>query len=244
MSAAPPVRAPVIAALDVDTRAEAAAVMDRLGALVHLFKIGLQLYTREGWTAVEEVIERGHGAFVDLKLHDIPNTVQRAAANLTRPGVRFLTLHASGGSDMIAAAADAVREARARDPRAQTKLLAVTVLTSLDDTDLREIGVDHTMPGQVLNLARLALRAGADGLVASPREVALLRREFGRDPVIVTPGVRFDGGAAHDQKRVMSPAAALREGSDFLVMGRSLFEATDPGALLRALAEETASSER
>ncbi|MCC7517783.1 MAG: orotidine-5'-phosphate decarboxylase [Verrucomicrobiae bacterium] len=237
-----PLRAPVIAALDVDARAEAAAVMDRLGGLVGFFKVGLQLYTHEGWPAVEDVLERGHGAFVDLKLHDIPNTVRRAVANLAVPGVRFLTAHASGGVEMIAVAAAAIREARAKDPRVQTKLLAVTILTSLDDADLREIGVDHTMAGQVLNLARLALRAGADGLVASPQEVALLRRELGKEPVIVTPGVRLEGTAAHDQKRVMTPAKAIREGSDFLVMGRSLFEAADPGAVLRALAEEVAAT--
>jgi orotidine-5'-phosphate decarboxylase len=235
MTDVPIPRAPVIAALDVDTRAEAAAVMDRLGALVGLFKVGLQLYTREGWAAVADVVERGHGVFVDLKLHDIPNTVRRAAANLARPGVRFLTVHAQGGAEMVSAAAAAVRDARARDPRVQTQLLAVTVLTSLDDADLREIGVDHSMAGQVLNLARLALRSGADGLVASPQELPLLRRELGKGPVIVTPGVRLEGGAAHDQKRVMSPAEALREGSDFLVMGRSLFEAADPGAVLRAM---------
>ena len=239
MSDSPTGRAPVIAALDVDTRAEAAAVMDRLGGLIELFKVGLQLYTREGWPAVEDVIERGHGVFVDLKLHDIPNTVQRAARNLARPGVRFFTVHASGGSEMVAAAAAAVREARAGDPRVLTKLLAVTVLTSLDDSDLREIGVDHSMAGQVLNLARLARAAGADGVVASPQELRLLRAELGRGAVIVTPGVRLEGEASHDQKRVMTPTEALREGSDFLVMGRSLFEASDPGAILRSIARET-----
>lgn len=242
MSDAPTARAPVIAALDVDSRAEAVAVMDRLGGMVGLFKVGLQLYTREGWASVADVIDRGFGVFVDLKLHDIPNTVQRAVRNLAKPGVQFLTVHASGGAEMVSAAAGAVREARAKDPRVQTKLLAVTVLTSLDDSDLREIGMDHSVPGQVLNLARLALRSGADGLVASPHELSLLRRELGRTPLIVTPGVRLEGAATHDQKRVMTPSEALREGSDFLVMGRSLFEAGDPGAILRGIAREAPSS--
>jgi orotidine-5'-phosphate decarboxylase len=189
---------------------------------------------------VREIVGRGKRVFVDLKLHDIPRTVARAVEALVVPGVEFLTLHAWGGGEMLLAAAEALAAARQRDSAVNTRLLAVTVLTSLDDSDLREIGVDHSVQGQVLNLARVARSAGIHGLVASPHEVRLLRAELGGEPVIVTPGVRLAEEARHDQKRVMSPAEAIREGSDFLVMGRSLLDAPNPESILDQVSVQVA----
>ncbi len=229
---------PVIVALDVDTRSEALEWVRRLAPQADIFKIGLQLFSREGFSLAEAIIQQGCRVFVDLKLHDIPNTVAQAVRALARPGVEFLTLHASGGAEMMAAAAGALKEVRTENPAVTSRLLAVTVLTSLDDSDLREIGVDHSVQGQALNLARLARSAGMDGLVASPHEVRLLRRELGREPVIVTPGVRLAGGQKQDQKRVMTPREAMQEGSDFLVMGRSILESPQPEETLRQAAVE------
>lgn len=231
---------PIIAALDVDRRDEAMRWVDRLGTRVDVFKVGLQLFSREGFPIVREIIGRGKRVFVDLKLHDIPRTVARAVEALAVPGVEFLTLHAWGGGEMLSSAAAALALARQRDSSVNTRLLAVTVLTSLDDSDLREIGVDHSVQGQVLNLARVARSAGVHGLVASPHEVRLLRSELGVDAVIVTPGVRLDDESRHDQKRVMSPAGAIREGSDFLVMGRSLLDAPNPEAILDQVSAQVA----
>lgn len=229
---------PLIVALDVDTQADALRHVDRLGARVDVFKVGLQLFAREGFPVVDAVVAKGKRVFVDLKLHDIPNTVSHAVAALAKPGVEFLTLHASGGEEMMRAAAGALKKIRAENNSVTTRLLAVTVLTSLDDDDLRQIGVDHSVPGQVLNLSRVAKTAGMDGLVASPQEVGLLRAEHGRHFVIVTPGVRPATGAVQDQKRVMTPAQAMKEGSDFLVMGRSLLDAPDPQKALEAILQE------
>ena len=226
---------PVILALDVDTQAEALVWVDRLKAHVDIFKVGLQLFSREGFPVVAAIVQTGKKVFIDLKLYDIPNTVSRAVRALAQPGVEFLTVHASGGSDMLGAAATTLKDIRAKNPQVTTRLLAVTVLTSFDETDLREIGVDHSLQGQVLNLARLAKSSGVDGLVASPNEVQLLRREIGNDLVIVTPGVRLAGTDVQDQKRVMTPQAALKEGSNFLVMGRSLLEVPNPEQVLSSL---------
>lgn len=233
MSPEPKTTLPIIVALDVDTQAEALRWVDQLGGAVDVFKVGLQLFSREGPAVVRAIIGRGKRVFVDLKLHDIPNTVSRTVRALAQPGVEFLTLHASGGEGMIEAAVAELHDLRRQNPAIQTRLLAVTVLTSLDEDDLRQIGVDHSMIGQVLNLARLAHAAGVEGVVASPQEVRLLRGEHGRNLVIVTPGIRLGEGQSKDQKRVMTPSEAIREGSDFLVMGRSLLAAPDPSATLR-----------
>lgn len=229
---------PIIVALDVDTQADALKSVERLATGVDIFKIGLQLFSREGIAVVAAVIARGKGVFVDLKLHDIPNTVAQAVRVLAMPGVEFLTVHASGGGDMLLAASTSLKQVRQKNPAITTKLLAVTVLTSMDEDDLRDIGVDHSVAGQVLNLARLARANGIDGVVASPQEVALLRAEHGNDLVIVTPGVRQATAEVQDQKRVMTPSQAMKEGSDFLVMGRSLLEAESPELALKAVLAE------
>ena len=238
MSATAKNLSPVIVALDVNTQKEVQEWVDRLGGSVDIFKVGLQLFSREGLGVVSHLIQKKKRVFLDLKLHDIPNTVAQAVRALARPGIEFLTLHASGGVDMLEAAAEALRECKMKDSSIETRLLAVTVLTSLDDQDLREIGVAHTVTGQVLGLARLAQAAGIDGIVASPQEVQLLRSEHGSKLVLVTPGIRLAEDKTQDQKRVMTPVQALQEGSDFLVMGRSLLESAHPEKKLNDLLQE------
>ncbi|MDD2709281.1 MAG: orotidine-5'-phosphate decarboxylase [Verrucomicrobiae bacterium] len=226
---------PIIIALDVDTSAEAVDWVQRLGKQADIFKVGLQLFIKEGMSVVEAIIAQGKRVFVDLKLHDIPNTVHHATLNLMRPGVEFITLHAGGGVDMMEAAVEAAAENRAKSPTVTAKLLGVTVLTSLDEDDLREIGINHSVSGQVMNLARLAVEAGVDGLVTSPKEVRLLRQEHREKVVLVTPGIRPAGGDTHDQKRVMTPAEAILEGSNYLVMGRSLLDSPAPEKTLEEI---------
>lgn len=225
----------IIAALDVDCSTEALQWVDRLGSQIDIFKVGLQLFSREGISVVKAIIGKGKRVFIDLKLHDIPNTVSHAAKALAIPGVEFLTIHASGGEEMMKAAVQALSERRAQDPSITTRLLAVTVLTSLDEDDLRQIGMSHSVAGQALNLSRLAKSAGVHGVVSSPFEVQLLRAEHSKDFVLVTPGVRQLKEDLQDQKRVMTPTEALQAGSDFLVMGRSLLEAPDPVKLLEEI---------
>jgi orotidine-5'-phosphate decarboxylase len=226
---------PIIVALDVDSKAEAVECVKRFSNHVDVFKVGLQLFSREGFPAVQSIIDAGKKVFVDLKLHDIPNTVAGAVRRFMVPGVEFLTLHASGGETMIAAAAKEVSEAKDKNPAVTTRILSVTVLTSLDDEDLRMIGFNHSAVGQVLNLSRIARRAGSHGVVASPQEVSFLRKEHGNNLVIVTPGIRPSQSGNQDQKRVMTPADAIREGSDFLVMGRSLMDAPSPEKTLQEI---------
>jgi len=231
-------QSPLVVALDMDSRAEALQWVKRLGNCVDVFKVGLQLFLREGIPVVEAIAAEGKRVFLDLKLHDIPNTVQHAARSLAIPGVEFITVHASGGAEMMSAAVSAVREQRSKNPLITTRVLAVTILTSLDDADLRQMGLDHSVSGQVLNLARLARSAGVEGLVASPQETRLLRAEHSNNLVLVTPGVRPAGVESHDQKRIMTPRQAMQEGSDFLVMGRSLLKAPEPEKTVRQILAE------
>jgi orotidine-5'-phosphate decarboxylase len=219
---------PIIVALDVDTRKEALKYVKLLKNHVDIFKVGLQLFSREGFDVVDAIIDSKKRVFLDLKFHDIPNTVSHAIKSIVRPGIEFFTVHASGGREMLTSAVETLKEARAGNSKITARMLAVTVLTSLDDDDLREIGVNHSAAGQVLNLSRLAHESGVDGVVASPQEVGLLKKEHGDNLVFVTPGVRLEADATQDQKRVMTPQRAFEEGSDFLVMGRSLLDSQDP----------------
>jgi orotidine-5'-phosphate decarboxylase len=228
---------PLIVALDVDTKKDALNWVKRLDN-IDIFKVGLQLFSQEGFPIVEAIIKKGKRVFLDLKLHDIPNTVSHAVAAIAKPGVEFCTIHASGGSEMMQAAAKSLKRCRSKQRSVTTRLLAVTVLTSLDDEDLREMGIDHSVTGQVLSLARLAHSAGIDGVVASPQEVRHLRSEHNKNLVLVTPGVRPSRGATQDQKRVMTPSMAIQEGSDFLVMGRSLLDASSPEKMLKDVLAE------
>jgi len=222
----------LILALDLETRENALALLDRLGGSLDWVKIGLQLFTAYGPDFVREVGERGFKVFLDLKLHDIPNTVAKAVQSIGRLPVELLTLHASGGAEMIEWAA------RSRDQHApKLELLAVTVLTSMNDAQLRALNVDASAGDQVNHLARHALDAGADGLVCSPLELAELRKRFGPEPVIVSPGIRPAGSAADEQKRIMTPADAARAGSSYIVVGRPILKAEDPAAATRRIQE-------
>jgi orotidine-5'-phosphate decarboxylase len=232
----------LIVALDVESLAQAEALLDRLQGMVSRFKIGSQLFTACGPAAIEAVHKRGAEVFLDLKFHDIPNTVAGAAREATRLGVFMFNVHASGGQAMMRAAADtaaaSARELGVRRPL----VIAVTVLTSLDRAALhRDLGVASSVEGHVLQLVRLARAAGLDGNVASPNEIAVIRNHLGTGWVIVTPGVRPAGSAANDQERVATPAAAARAGAHYLVVGRPITAASDPARAAQAILEEMAS---
>jgi orotidine-5'-phosphate decarboxylase len=230
----------VFVALDVPGLGDAAGLMDRVRGAVGGVKIGSQLFTAAGPAAVEAAHERGFRVFLDLKFHDIPNTVAGAVREATRLGVFMLNVHASGGRAMLRAAADAAAKAAADVGVARPICLGVTVLTSLDRKALQvDAGVANTVEAQVLNLATLARDEGLDGCVASPQEVAPLRLALGRRWVIVTPGIRASG-PADDQVRTATAAAAIRAGADYLVVGRPITQAADPAAAAAALAGEIA----
>jgi orotidine-5'-phosphate decarboxylase len=224
----------LIVALDVDTVGQCAALVERLEGLVGHFKIGSQLFTAAGPAAVDAVQKRGGRVFLDLKFHDIPNTVAAAAREAAALGVFMLNVHASGGVAMMRAAADAVAASPGR-PLA----IAVTVLTSLDRHTLAtQMGIVSSVEGHVLSLARLARDAGLDGVVASPNEIRAIRGQMGPGFVVVTPGVRPAGAAADDQARTATPGAAVQAGAHYLVVGRPITAATDPAAAARAILAE------
>jgi orotidine-5'-phosphate decarboxylase len=232
----------LIVALDVPSLGEAEALMDRLAGLVTRVKVGPELFMAAGPAAVEMAQKRGAEVFLDLKSHDIPNTVAAAARAATRLGALIMTVHASGGRAMMRAAADATastaRELGIRRPL----LVGITVLTSLDRTALQqELGVTNSVEGHALHLCGLAREAGLDGCVASPNEIAVIRNHMGRAWTIVTPGVRPAGSAAGDQARTATPAAAARAGAHYLVVGRPITAAPDPTQAARAILEEIGS---
>jgi orotidine-5'-phosphate decarboxylase len=213
----------LIVALDVPSAAQARQLVQSIGESASTYKIGKQLFTAEGPQLVRDLVASGKKVFLDLKYHDIPNTVAAAVRSASELRVSMLTVHASGGSKMMKVAA----EAAAQSP-AKPMVLAVTVLTSMSDQDLQEIGVAGTALSQVLRLGALARSAGCGGLVASAKEAAELRRELGEGFAIVTPGVRPVGTAAGDQARVVTPADAIAAGASHLVVGRPIIEASDP----------------
>ena len=227
-------KAQLIVALDVPGKAEAVAVLDRLPAAVSIFKVGLELFCAAGPGVLDPFHARQKKIFLDLKLHDIPRTVERAVQAAARHGVFMLTVHASGGAAMLRAAAEAARALGAQAP----KIVAVTVLTSLNQQDLIDVGVQRTPGDQVLALARLALAAGVDGLVCSAQEVAALRQTLGPQPLLVTPGIRLPTDDIGDQKRVATPAAACRAGANYLVVGRPILESDDPAAAARRILQD------
>ena len=231
----------LLIALDVATAAEAHALADRLRGVAGGFKIGSRLFTSEGPSAVRALTERGDRVFLDLKFHDIPNTVAQAVAAAARLGVWMVNVHASGGMTMMRAAREAAHEASARTGRPPPLVIAVTVLTSINRGGLTQTGVDADVLDHVLRLAELTQSAGLDGVVASPRETPLLRQRCGPDFAIVTPGIR--GGAAttsaqDDQERTMGAAEAIAAGASYIVVGRPIIAAVDPCAAAEAIAEE------
>jgi orotidine-5'-phosphate decarboxylase len=217
---------------------EAIAVWERVRPHVGVAKVGLSLFVEHGPRAVEAFLARGARVFLDLKLHDIPNTVELAAARAAGLGVSYLTIHAGGGAAMVQAAVMGARAGAAKAGHQPPVILAVTVLTSMDDAALAETGVPGGAASQVARLARLAVDAGATGLVCSAREAAALRASLGAGPVLCTPGIRPAGAAANDQARTETPAAAIRAGSSLLVVGRPITAAADPAMAARAIEEE------
>jgi len=237
--APPDLRDRLIVALDVDSQAQAERLAERLDGLVRRFKIGSQLFTAGGPAVVEAIQKRGAEVFLDLKFHDIPNTVAGAAREAARLGVFMFNVHASGGLAMMKAAAEGAAAAAVELSVRRPLAIAVTVLTSLDRAALhRELGVTSSVEDHVLHLAELAREAGLDGTVASPVEIAAIRRSLGAAWVIVTPGVRPAGSAAGDQSRVATPGAATRAGAHYLVVGRPITGAPDPAAAAAAILEE------
>jgi orotidine-5'-phosphate decarboxylase len=221
----------LIVALDVPRADAAWALVDRLAGRVGLFKVGSQLFTAAGPELVREIVARGEKVFLDLKFHDIPNTVAGAVASAARLGVSLVDVHGLGGGAMVEAAVGAL-------PAMGTRLLAITILTSHDEDTLDEIGVNGTMLDSVRRLALLAKEAGADGVVASPHEVGLIREACGSDFLIVTPGIRPAGSARGDQSRAATPGAALAAGADYIVVGRPITEAPDPAIAADAIVRE------
>jgi len=223
----------LIVALDVPSATRARRIVQAVGDAATAYKVGKQLFTAEGPQFVHELVSSGRKVFLDLKFHDIPNTVASAVKQAAELGVSMLTVHASGGAKMLRAAAEAASQSDTRP-----MVLAVTVLTSLTDADLRDTGVSGTVLMQVLRLGGLALSAGCGGLVASAHEARELRRKLGGEFAIATPGVRPAGAAAGDQARVLTPRRAVAAGSTYLVVGRPILEAADPAKAVNQIVEE------
>ena len=220
----------IIVALDVPTKAAALKLVEQLHNEISFFKIGLQLYTAEGPEIVRAVLAMGAKVFLDLKLYDIPNTVAKAVESANTLGVQMLTIHLSGGSEMIRAATAARGD--------KMSILGVTVLTSATEQTLSETGIEDKIDNQVLRLAGLGVAAGVDGLVASPHEIKILRATYGDKIKIVTPGIRPSWSQAEDQKRFMTPREALNAGADYLVIGRPITAHANPREAVAKILQE------
>ena len=228
----------IIVALDVDTSDKAVDWVQRLKNDVGYFKVGKQLFTSTGPEIVRKIKNDGAGLFLDLKFHDIPNTVAAASVEAVRLGVDMFNVHALGGYEMMARSAGAVRDEAARLGIKKPVFIAVTVLTSMSDESLQEAGILTPAADEVRRLALLARRAGMDGVVASPREIKLIKEACGNDFIVVTPGVRTSLSSSDDQVRVMTPGEAVKAGADYLVIGRPITAAADPLAAVKAISED------
>jgi len=219
----------LILALDVSDSYSALDIINKFSNYINIYKVGLELFTTAGPKIVEEIQKRGKKVFLDLKFHDIPNTVTKAALSATRLGVYMFNVHASGGFEMMRKCRDSVVEMCLKENLERPKILGVTVLTSLSKEILTdELGIQYGMRTHVRHLSSLALKAGLDGVVASAREVELIRNHCGKGFIIVTPGIRPSWTPPDDQKRTMTPKEAIREGSDYLVIGRAILQQPDP----------------
>jgi orotidine-5'-phosphate decarboxylase len=224
---------PIIVALDVESVAAARALVSQLGPAVDFYKVGMELYAAAGMEIVRDLQAQGNSVFLDLKFYDIPETVRRAVAQVAKTGVRFLTVHGS---------ASIMRAAVEGKGSSSLQLLAVTVLTSFGPEDMEDLGFHGEIADLVGRRARQAIACGIDGLVASPLEAAALRKIVGADTILVTPGVRSAGAAKGDQKRVATPAEAIRDGADYLVIGRQITRAADPAAEAARVLQEIAAA--
>ncbi len=229
-------RKKIIFALDVHGLDDIERWSEMLADKVGMFKVGKELFTSCGPAAVKAVKRHGGEVFLDLKYHDIPNTVANAMLEAARLGVRFANLHALGGAEMMEAAVTAVH--KEFNDTERPRLLAVTILTSSTVETLRQVGIEHSVQEMVLRLARLAKASGMDGVVASPLEIGLIRDACGSDFLIVTPGVRPSFASVDDQKRIMAPSEAVRSGADYLVIGRPIAKAPDPAQAAELIAAE------
>ena len=225
--------AELIVALDVPGIDAVGSVLDTLPAEVTTYKVGLELFASVGPAVLDLLAERDKRVFLDLKLHDIPNTVAGAIRSAAAHNVFMITVHAQGGRAMLNAAADA-----ARQTDANPKLVAVTTLTSLDHADLKDLGVSRSLTEHTLALGQLAVDAGIDGLVCSALETAAFRKAIGSEPLLVTPGIRPANATTEDQKRIATPDKAVRSGADFLVVGRPILQAPDPAAAATTILSE------
>jgi|ERR1051325_1858070 orotidine-5'-phosphate decarboxylase len=233
----------LIVALDVDTAQKARELVAALRGVAGMFKIGSQLFTAAGPDLVREIISSGERIFLDLKYHDIPNTVAQAGVEATRLGVSIFNLHAAGGSEMMRRTAEAVSTCAETERITKPFVIAVTVLTSANDAALREVGHNATAIEMVPRLASLAEESGMDGVVASPQEIAAVRSVVkSAEFVIVTPGIRPNGAGLSDQKRVTTPREAILAGADYIVVGRPILEARDPAQAAQQILEEMQSS--
>jgi orotidine-5'-phosphate decarboxylase len=223
----------LIVALDAPDAEQTGALVQQLGESVAFYKVGKELFTAVGPSIVRELVAGGKKVFLDLKFHDIPNTVAGAVRSAASLGVSLLTVHAAGGSKMLLAAAEAAAQSESKPT-----VLAVTVLTSLAEPDLEEIGVTGGVQAQVLRLATLAIHAGCGGIVASAQEATQLRHSLGAAFTLVTPGIRPAGSAVADQARVVTPEAAIRAGADYLVVGRPITAAANPAEAARAIVQQ------
>jgi len=233
----------IIVALDVSSREEALTLVDRLPE-TEIFKVGLQMFSAYGPPLLSDLKNRNKKTFLDLKLHDIPNTVAGAVRMSVLHGVHMMTLHASGGREMLKSAVEAAAEESERSGYPRPLLLAVTVLTSLKEIQMREVGIPSPVKEQVLRLSELAREAGADGVVCSPLEIDLIRENFGPELLVVTPGIRPSWAAVGDQKRIMTPAQAVKKGADYLVVGRPIIKAPSPGDAFQKILRELESPDQ
>jgi orotidine-5'-phosphate decarboxylase len=229
----------LIVALDVDSATRALDLFVALRDVVGMFKIGSQLFTAAGPDVVRQIVAKGGRVFLDLKFHDIPNTVAAAGIEAARLGVSIFNVHASGGTEMMKRTAAAVAEVSDCEGLARPKVIAVTVLTSMDQKSLEEVGFKDDPGSLVIGLARSAAACGLDGVVASPQEIGLVRQAISiPDLLVVTPGIRSANDASDDQKRTLTATAAISAGADYLVVGRPILTATDPVAAARAFVSE------
>jgi len=225
----------LIVALDVPTLKEAKMIIDELGDLAKHYKVGLQLFTRFGPTIIEILKNRKMGVFLDLKLHDIPNTVARAVEAIIDMDVDMFTVHALGGFEMMESAQKVIWESKSR----KILILGVTFLTSLDEAFLQDfLGVNKSMESQILDLAGLVQSAGLGGVVASPKEVSLIKKQCGKDFIVVTPGIRPKGARSDDQRRIETPDKAIANGADYIVVGRAIINAKDRRKAAESIIED------
>jgi len=229
----------LIVALDVDSADRALHIFASLQHFVAIFKIGSQLFTAAGPNIVREIVDHGGRVFLDLKFHDIPNTVAAAGVEAARLGVSIFNVHASGGVEMMKRTAEAVAEIAERERLVKPKVIGVTLLTSLDQANLKQLGINDEPRAVVARLARLAANCGFDGVVASPREIGIIRETIAkRNFLIVTPGIRSSAEVTQDQRRTLTAAEAIRAGADYLVVGRPIINAEDPLGAARKIVEE------